>query len=37
MAIVDEKAVVDFEFCKGCGICAEVCARNAIQMVSEEA
>jgi pyruvate ferredoxin oxidoreductase gamma subunit len=37
MAIVDGKAVVDFDFCKGCGICAEVCAREAIHMVNEEA
>jgi Pyruvate/2-oxoacid:ferredoxin oxidoreductase delta subunit len=36
MVIVDEKAIVDFEFCKGCGICAETCARLAIQMAIEE-
>jgi pyruvate ferredoxin oxidoreductase delta subunit len=35
--MVDEKAVMDLEFCKGCGICAEVCARNAITMMMEEA
>jgi pyruvate ferredoxin oxidoreductase gamma subunit len=25
--------VVDYEFCKGCGICAEVCVHQTIQMV----
>jgi pyruvate ferredoxin oxidoreductase delta subunit len=34
--MVDKFAVVDYDFCKGCGICAEVCARHAIQMMAEE-
>ncbi len=24
---------IDLEYCKGCGICAEECPRNAIEMV----
>jgi pyruvate ferredoxin oxidoreductase delta subunit len=27
---------VDLEYCKGCGICAEECPVQAIDMVSEE-
>jgi len=27
---------VDLEYCKGCGICAEVCPTSAIAMVNEE-
>jgi Pyruvate/2-oxoacid:ferredoxin oxidoreductase delta subunit len=34
---VDKQAIVDFEFCKGCGICVQTCARHAIQMAIEEA
>ncbi|MFP3162015.1 MAG: 4Fe-4S binding protein, partial [Acidilobus sp.] len=26
---------VDYEYCKGCGICAEVCPTHAIEMVPE--
>lgn len=26
---------IDLEFCKGCGICAEVCPSHAIEMVPE--
>jgi len=26
----------DFEFCKGCGICAQVCPVKCIEMVKEE-
>ena len=25
----------DYEFCKGCGICANVCPKDAIEMVLE--
>lgn len=28
-------AVVDYEYCKGCGICADVCPFGAIEMVPE--
>jgi pyruvate ferredoxin oxidoreductase delta subunit len=27
---------IDLDYCKGCGICAEVCPTKAITMVSEE-
>ena len=27
---------IDFEYCKGCGICAEECPAGAIAMVDEE-
>jgi Pyruvate/2-oxoacid:ferredoxin oxidoreductase delta subunit len=27
--------VVDWEFCKGCGICANVCPKQCISMVEE--
>jgi len=27
---------IDLKYCKGCGICAEECARKAIRMVDEE-
>ncbi|MEM3926011.1 MAG: 4Fe-4S binding protein [Desulfurococcaceae archaeon] len=28
-------AIVDYDYCKGCGICAEVCPMKAIQMINE--
>ncbi|MEM2686731.1 MAG: 4Fe-4S binding protein, partial [Thermoproteota archaeon] len=27
---------IDYNYCKGCGICAEECPRKAITMVPEE-
>ncbi len=27
---------IDYDFCKGCGICAAVCPKGAIKMVLEE-
>ncbi|MCP4150243.1 MAG: 4Fe-4S dicluster domain-containing protein [bacterium] len=31
------KAVqIDWDYCKGCGICANVCPKNCIQMVAED-
>ena len=30
------KIEIDYDFCKGCGICAFVCPKGAIQMVLEE-
>jgi 2-oxoacid:acceptor oxidoreductase delta subunit (pyruvate/2-ketoisovalerate family) len=35
----DEKTgqiLIDLDYCKGCGICASVCPKGAIQMVLEE-
>ena len=29
------KVDIDYAFCKGCGICARVCGKKAIQMVRE--
>ena len=31
----DPKVLVDYTYCKGCGICAEECPIDAIRMVSE--
>ena len=34
----DEKTgetVIDFDYCKGCGICASVCPKGAISMIPE--
>ncbi len=36
----DEKTgelLIDLDYCKGCGICASVCPKGAIQMVLEDA
>jgi len=27
---------IDYDFCKGCGICASECPKGAIKMVQEE-
>jgi len=34
---VDGKSMprIDYEYCKGCGICAQVCPTKAISMVEE--
>jgi len=31
-----KKAQMDFDFCKGCGICAHECKPKAIEMIKEE-
>ncbi|NPV92755.1 MAG: 4Fe-4S binding protein [Firmicutes bacterium] len=33
---VGEKLEIDYEYCKGCGICSRECKRNCITMVEEE-
>jgi pyruvate ferredoxin oxidoreductase delta subunit len=35
IAIRDGKAVIDYDFCKGCGICAKICRIGAIGMEAE--
>ncbi len=32
----DGKYVVDYDYCKGCGVCAHECPVGAIEMVLEE-
>lgn len=32
---MDDKVEIDYDYCKGCGICANECARKAIVMVAE--
>jgi len=29
------KIEIDYEYCKGCGVCCNVCPANAIEMVKE--
>ncbi len=31
-----DKITIDYDYCKGCGICAKICVKNAIEMVREE-
>jgi len=28
-------AKIDYDYCKGCGICSEICPANAIEMVEK--
>jgi Pyruvate/2-oxoacid:ferredoxin oxidoreductase delta subunit len=35
MVTVDEGALIDFRFCKGCGVCANECPFKAIAMKRE--
>lgn len=35
IAIHNGKAVIDYDFCKGCGICAKICKIGAIGMEAE--
>jgi len=32
----DGKVAVNYDFCKGCGICAKECKKDAISMVKED-
>jgi len=34
--VTDGKVSIDYGYCKGCGICANVCPVKAIEMVREE-
>ncbi len=36
VSVEDGLYKIDLKYCKGCGICAEECARKAIRMVDEE-
>lgn len=31
----EDKVEIDYEYCKGCGVCADECARGAIKMEEE--
>ena len=35
ISIKDSKAAIDYDFCKGCGICAKICKIKAIEMEAE--
>ena len=35
ISIKDGKAAIDYDFCKGCGICAKICKIKAIEMEAE--
>ncbi|MCK5674343.1 MAG: 4Fe-4S binding protein, partial [Spirochaetales bacterium] len=32
----NKKIEFDYDFCKGCGVCAHECPFNAIEMIKEE-
>jgi len=31
----EQEVEIDYDFCKGCGICAQQCSKQAIDMESE--
>lgn len=35
IAIEVQKAVIDYDFCKGCGICSKICKLRVIEMKEE--
>jgi len=35
ISIKDGKAAIDYDFCKGCGICAKICRIGAVRMEEE--
>ncbi|MDD1663335.1 MAG: 4Fe-4S binding protein, partial [Methanomicrobiales archaeon] len=34
--VISEDLKIDYDFCKGCGICANECPKKAIRMEREE-
>jgi len=32
---ISPKIKIDYDFCKGCGICAKICGRDAVSIVKE--
>ena len=36
MRMEEGKIVIDYRFCKGCGVCANECPSRAIKMVNED-
>jgi pyruvate ferredoxin oxidoreductase delta subunit len=34
--VEDDKITIDYDFCKGCGICEVECPKNAIKMIEED-
>ena len=35
ISIENQNAVIDYDFCKGCGICSKICKLIAIEMEAE--
>lgn len=35
ISVKNGKAEIDYNFCKGCGICSKICKPNAIEMEDE--
>lgn len=35
ISMENKKATIDYDFCKGCGICNKICKLNAIRMEAE--
>jgi len=33
---IHQVPVINYDYCKGCGICAEECPKDAIKLVKEE-
>jgi pyruvate ferredoxin oxidoreductase delta subunit len=35
ITIVEGKSSVNLEYCKGCGICVEICPKKALEIIKE--
>lgn len=35
-AVISNAIMIDYDYCKGCGICANECPKNAIVMIEEK-